>query len=63
MVRVLQLVSQVAYYEGPNDTFKVEDFMAPQPLQAPGPVCQQTAKSRKENIFTTNQVGVASRHA
>ena len=32
--------------------------MALQPVEAPGPVCQQTAKSKK-----TNQVGVASGHA
>ena len=35
--------------------------MALQPVEAPGPVCQQTAKSTKENknISTTNQAGVA----
>ena len=32
--------------------------IALQPVEAPGPVYQQTAKCRKENIFTTNQVGV-----
>ena len=39
--------------------------MALQPVEAPGPVCQQTAKSTKENknISTTNQAGVASGHA
>ena len=39
--------------------------MALQPVEAPGPLCQQTAKSTKENknIFTTNQAGVASGHA
>ena len=36
--------------------------MALQPVEAPGPVCQQTAKIKEKNIFTTNQVGVASVH-
>ena len=37
--------------------------MALQPVEEPGPVCQQTAKCIKKNILTTNQVGVASEHA
>ena len=38
--------------------------MALQPVEAPGLVCQQTAKSTKEkNISTMNQAGVASGHA
>ena len=37
--------------------------MALQPVEAPGSVYQQTAKSIKEkNISTTNQAGVASEH-
>ena len=38
--------------------------MALQPVEAPGSVYQQTAKSIKEkNFSTTNQAGVASGHA
>ena len=36
--------------------------IALQPVEGPGPVCQQTAKGNKENIFTANQVGVTSEH-
>ena len=36
--------------------------MALQPVEVLGPFCQQTAKSRKEDVFTTNQVGVAPGH-
>ena len=42
---------------------EVNGAMALQPVEAPGRVCQQTAKIRKEYIFSTNQAGVALEHA